>query len=154
MARISSKKGGIVMSAFSTDILLEKSGGKKQLLETSQQAKVLLAKNILHRIADSAYNVNLLNGEQSHLEDALALIELRCLDLADDWRRKPHSEAGKEFCEYCSLAFDIRRALPDAPSPEEQLKNTLRLAMTGVLGDRNVDIRRFLNENEKSCFCP
>jgi hypothetical protein len=140
------------MSAFSTDILISKNGGEQPLIDAAEQAKILLAKNILYRIADgtSVLNYPLASEKQVQLEEALAIIELRCLDLADSWRRDAYSKFGIEFRKYCSLAFDIRRILPFAATPEEQLKNTLRLAVTGVLGDRNADIRRYLNENNKS----
>lgn len=140
------------MKAFSTDNLIPMNGGKKLLLDSAQQAKVHLAKNILCRIADrTSAPTNLMDpGEQSQLEETLALLELRCLDLADTWRRDPLSEAGIEFRNYCSIAFDIRRALPCDMSLEERLKNTLRLAAVGILGDRNADIRRYLNENEEN----
>ena len=138
------------MTAFSTDILISKHGGKQKLVNVAGQAKVLLAKSILHRIAgsDSITANHFEPGEQMQLEEALAMIELRCLDLSDEWRRKPNSDEGMEFRDYCSLAFDIRRVLPYEKTPEEQLKNMLRIAVVGVLGDRNADIRRHLNENE------
>ena len=39
------------MSAFPTDILIAKSGGRTALDKTAWRAKVLLAKNVLNRIA-------------------------------------------------------------------------------------------------------
>jgi superfamily II DNA/RNA helicase len=138
------------MSAFSTDILLEKNGGKQSLQDVAYQAKIMLAKNILRRIADGpeAEPLSIEASEQTALEDALALIELRCLDLSDAWRRDARSVPGIEFRDFCSLAFDIRRVLAVDRTPDEQIKNILRLATVGVLGDRNADIRRYLNENE------
>jgi len=138
------------MSAFSTDILIEKYGGKQPLTDAAQKSKVRLAKNILRKIADGvdAQHLPFSPEEIASLESALSIIELRCLDLADRWRRDANSKFGIEFREYSSLAFDIRRVLPNAESPEEQLKNTLRLSVVGVLGDRSVDVRRYLNENE------
>lgn len=144
------------MSAFSTDILLTKIGGKQPLINAAQQAKILLAKDIIHRIANDPFVDPLATNEKDiiRLEEALALIELRCLDLADAWRRNARSEHGIEFREFCSLAFDIRRILPSATTSEEQLKNTLRLAVVGVLGERSADIRRYLNENEETWCLP
>jgi hypothetical protein len=138
------------MSAFSTDILLEKYGGKQPLSDAAYQAKILLAKNILRRIADGTSDEPLTMGasERSHLEDVLAMIELRCLDLSNAWRRDARSKHGVEFRDFCSFAFDIRRSLPIGNSPDEQIKNLLHLTTVGVLGDRNTDIRRYLNENE------
>ena len=142
------------MSAFPTDILISKSGGRQQLNNAARIAKVRLAKTILQRIADgrAAKSLPFPSDEKATLEDALALIELRCLDLADRWRRDASSEHGVEFREYCSLAFDIRRVLANSVSPEEQLKNTMRLAIVGMLGDRSSDVRRYLNENEDAWY--
>jgi hypothetical protein len=140
------------MSALVTDILLEKSGGKQPLLDAANQAKVLLAKSILRRIAGGATPPITQNviAEQAHLEDALSVIELRCLDLADAWRRDSRSQHGIEFRDFCSLAFDIRRVLPVADEPDTKIKNVIRLSAIAVLGDRSADIRRFLNENEQT----
>ena len=67
------------MKAFSTDILVSKHGGKQILVNAAWQAKILLAKNILHRIAGgaSAPLDHFVPGEEVQLEEALALIELR-----------------------------------------------------------------------------
>jgi superfamily II DNA/RNA helicase len=140
------------MNALSTDILLAKQGGEQPLRDAAHQAKILLAKNILRRIADGTSVKPLLitPSDQVHLEDALSLLELRCLDLSDSWRRNTKSDRGIEFRNFCSLAFDIRRTLPIAHSPDEQIKDVLRLAIVGILGDRNADIRRYLNENESN----
>jgi len=144
------------MNAFSTDILISKNGGKQSFIEAAEQSKVRLAKDILNRIANGMSTPLLPFDlrEKQRLEEALSLIELRCLDLSDSWRRAANSKYGIEFREYCSLAFDIRRVLPLSASPEERLKNTLRLAAVGVLGDRSADIRRYLNEHEESWYSP
>jgi replicative superfamily II helicase len=137
-------------NAFVTDIMIAKSGGKQPLIDVAQYAKVLLAKNILYRIADTSAKLpptRIAEDDYVQLEEALALIELRCFDLADVWRRDARSEHGIEFRDFCSLAFDIRRILSFGNTADEYIKNTLRLAVVGILGDRNADIRRFLNEN-------
>ncbi len=138
------------MSAFPTDILIAKAGGREKLDDISRQAKVLLAKTVLKRIAerDPKALVPVPPDTRNTLEEALYLIELRCLDLAVAWRRNVQSKEGIEFREYCSLAFDIRRVLPLGETEEERVKNALRLAAVGVLGDRSADIRRYLNEND------
>ena len=80
-------------------------------------------------------------------EEALQLIELRCLDLAVAWRRDVRSNEGMEFRDYCSLAFDIRRVLPLGENEDARVKGAIRFAAVGVLGDRSADIRRYLSEN-------
>ena len=63
------------------------------------------------------------------------------------WRRDVRSKEGAEFRDYCSLAFDIRRALPLGETDDARIKSAIRLAALGVLGDRSADIQRYLNEN-------
>ena len=137
------------MSAFPTDILIAKNGGRETLDNTAQKAKVLLAKNILKRIADNDPSAVMPISPEvlKTLEDALHLIELRCLDLSVAWRRDVRSNEGIEFRDYCSLAFEIRRVLPLGESEDARVKNAIRLAAVGILGDRSADIRRYLNEN-------
>jgi replicative superfamily II helicase len=138
------------MSAFPTDIVIAKSGGKPKLDAAAQQAKVLLARTVLKHIAERDNNVKLIISRDNVdiLEEALNLIELRCFDLANSWRRDIRSKEGIEFRDYCSLSFDIRRVLSLGTSEEEIVKNAIRLAAVGILGDRNADVRRYLVENE------
>jgi len=137
------------MSAFPTDILVAKAGGREALDRTAYHAKVLLAKTVLKRIADrdSAAIMPIPPEEAKTLEEALHLIELRCLDLALAWRRDIRSNEGIEFRDYCSLAFDIRRVLTLGETEEARVKSAILLATVGVLGDRSADIRRYLTEN-------
>ncbi len=137
------------MSAFPTDILIAKTGGREVLDRTAQDAKVLLAKTVLKRIADRDPSASISTSTETvkTLEEALHLIELRCLDLSAAWRRDVRSNEGIEFRDYCSLAFDIRRMLPLGETEEVRVKAAIRLAAVAVLGDRSADIRRYLNEN-------
>ncbi|MBS3986289.1 MAG: DEAD/DEAH box helicase [Selenomonadales bacterium] len=137
------------MSAFPTDILIARSGGRDALAHAAYRAKVTLAKTVLKRIADRdpTASLSMQPEEIQALEEALHLIELRCLDLAAAWRKDMRHALGVEFRDYCSLAFDIRRVLPLADEEEERVKNAIRLAAVGVLGDRSADIRRYLSEN-------
>lgn len=137
------------MSAFPTDILIAKAGGREALDRTTHYAKVLLAKTVLKRIADRDPTSLMPIPPEAieSLEEALHLIELRCLDLAVAWRRDVRSNEGIEFRDYCSLAFDIRRVLPLGDTEEARVKSAIRVAAVGVLGDRSADIRRYLNEN-------
>lgn len=137
------------MSAFPTDIIIAKTGGRESLNRTAYDAKVLLAKTVLKRIADcdSTTFIPMSPETLKVLEEALHLIELRCLDLSVAWRRDVRSNEGIEFRDYCSLAFDIRRVLPLGETEDARVKNAIRLATVGVLGDRSADIRRYLNEN-------
>jgi len=137
------------MSAFATDILIAKTGGRETLDRTAYHAKVILAKTVLKRIADrdpSAF-MSVPPEAVKTLEETLHLVELRCLDLAIAWRRDVRSNEGIEFRDYCSLAFDIRRVLPLGETEDACVKGAIRLAAVGVLGDRSADIRRYLNEN-------
>lgn len=137
------------MSAFPTDILIAKIGGRETLDRTAYLAKVLLAKTVLKRIADRDPLVFMAVPPDvvKVLEETLHLIELRCLDLAVAWRRDIRSNEGVEFRDYCSLAFDIRRVLPLGETESDRVKGAIRLAAVGMLGDRSADIRRYLNEN-------
>ncbi|MGI6414377.1 MAG: DEAD/DEAH box helicase [Thermoguttaceae bacterium] len=137
------------MSTFPTDILIAKTGGRQALDRTAHDANVLLAKTVLKRIADrdpSAF-ISVSPDAVRTLEQTLHLIELRCLDLETAWRRDVRSDAGIEFRDFCSLAFDIRRVLSPGKTEEARVKGAIRLAALGVLGDRSADIRRYLNEN-------
>ena len=137
------------MSAFPTDIIIAKAGGQDALNCTAHHAKVLLAKTVLKRIADrdSTSLIPIPPETVESLEEALSLIELRCLDLSAAWRRDSHSNEGVELRDYCSLAFEIRRLLPLGESEETCVKNSIRMATVGVLGDRSADVKRYLNEN-------
>ncbi|MDR1870951.1 MAG: DEAD/DEAH box helicase [Deltaproteobacteria bacterium] len=137
------------MSAFPTDILINKTGVRETLTQASFHAKALLAKTTLKRIAerDPTLLASIQPDMRRDLEEALYLIELRCLDLAVAWRRDIRSNEGIEFRNYCSLAFDIRRTLPLGKTDDDRVKGAIRLAAVAVLGDRNSDIRRYLNEN-------
>ena len=137
------------MSSFPTNILIAKAGGRDALNSSNHDAKVLLAKTVLERIADrgSTSPAPIPPDLIKTLEAALHLIELRCLDLAVAWRRNVRSNEGVEFRDYCSMAFDIRRVLPPGETEEGRVKDAIRLASVGVLGDRSADIRRYLNEN-------
>jgi hypothetical protein len=138
------------MSAFPSDILITQAGGREAFDNIASTAKVLLAKNILKSISEDGEKsaVSITPAENKLLEDALQLIEFRCLDLSVSWRRNIRSNEGQEFRDYCSLAFDIRRILPLGDNDAERVKGAIRLASVGVLGDRNADIRRYLNEHE------
>lgn len=137
------------MSAFPTDVLIAKAGGRDAIHATAQQAKVLMAKAILAGIADrSPASLPAVSSETTEiLSDALRLIELRCLDLSPGWRRDVRSSEGIEFRDYCSQAFDIRRVLPLGDGVDGTVKGALALAAVGVLGERSADVRRYLNEN-------
>ena len=137
------------MRAFPTDILIAKTGGRQALDRIAHDAKVLMAKTVLKRIADSDSStfVSAPPDATKTLEETLHLIELRCLDLEIAWRRDARSDEGIEFRDYCSIAFDIRRVLSLGETEEARVKGAVRLAALGVLGDRSVDIRRYLNEN-------
>jgi len=137
------------MSAFPTDILIAKTGGREALDRSAYDAKVLLAKTVLRRIADRDLTALMPMPPEAAktLEEALHLIELRCLDLALAWRRDIRSNEGIEFRDYCSLAFDIRRVLPLGDTEDAHVKGAIRLAAVGILGDRSADIRRYLSEN-------
>lgn len=137
------------MSAYPTDVLLAKAGGRESLAETAGHANVLLAKRILGRIAEGEQGSQELPPSEGiqRLEETLHLIELRCLDLSRAWRRDVRSKEGVEFRDYCSLAFDIRRVISFSEQADERVKDAIRLAAAGVLGERTADIRRFLNEN-------
>ena len=137
------------MSAFPTDILIAKFGGRETLDRTAYRAKVLLAKTVLKCIADrdpSAF-MSVPPETVRTLKETLHLIELRCLDLAVAWRRDIRSKEGIEFRDYCSLAFDIRRVLSLGENEDARVKGAICLAAVGVLGDRSADIRRYLIEN-------
>ncbi len=136
------------MRTFSTDILLEKAGGEERLSAVEHKAKELLARNILKGIAEGGAQADVAmdDATATTLLDALHLIELRCIDLSEAWRRDPRSVAGIEFRNRCSLAFEIRRVLPLAATVHERVKGTLRLAAVGILGDRSSDVRRHLSE--------
>ncbi len=137
------------MSAFPTNILVAKSGGRETLDRVGCDAKVLLAKTVLRRISSRhrAAEEPLPPDTLASLSGALHLIELRGLDLATAWRRDVRSAEGIEFRDYCSLAFDIRRVLPLGENEDARVKAVVRLAAVGVLGDRSADVRRYLNEN-------
>ncbi|MFP4166827.1 MAG: DEAD/DEAH box helicase [Opitutales bacterium] len=137
------------MSAYPTDVLIAKAGGRESLAGTAAHANVLLAKQILGRIEEGKQGSQDFSspGDTQRLEEALHLIELRCLDLSRAWRRDVKSKEGVEFRDFCSLAFDIRRVLPFREDADQRVKDAIRLAAVGVLGERTADIRRFLIEN-------
>lgn len=137
------------MRAYPTDILIAKSGGRDAINRATYEARVILAKDVLKRIADrnTCTPSEITDQQIQSLQETLNLIELRCLDLAGAWRRDMRSEAGIEFRDYCSLAFDIRRVLPFGDTEADSVKDAIRLAALGVLGDRSSDARRFLDEN-------
>jgi len=138
------------MSSFPTDVLLERAGGLDEMREVAKHAKIVLAKDILTRIAEQNNRIHIpLDLEtMQKLTDALNILELRVLDLSHIWRRKPLSQEGKDLRECASLVFDIRRVLPMGKTTEECIKRVICLTAAGVLGDRTSDVRRYLNENE------
>lgn len=138
------------MSSFPSDILLERAGGINEMRKAAEQAKIILAKDILAHISKQSNVVHApLDLETiQKLTDALHVLELRVFDLSHIWRRKPLSQEGKDLRECASLVFDIRRILPMEKTTEEHIKQVICLAAAGVLGDRTVDVRRYLNENE------
>ena len=138
------------MTAFPTDILIAKAGGHELLNSKTHDARVLIAKNVLKRIADRDSNscLSIPLETKRNSEEVLHLIELRCLDLAVAWRRDVQSKEGNEFRKNCSLAFDIRRMLSLEENEEVRVKSTIRLVTVGILGDRSADVRRYLNEIE------
>ena len=137
------------MSAFPTDILIEKKGGRETLENAAYNAKVILAKTILKKIANRSHGeISIMSVEDMvSLTDTLGLIEMRCIDLSNQWRRDSKSDQGIEFRDYCSLAFDIRRVLHPSDIYIEQIKDVLLISAVGVLGDRSADVKRYLSEN-------
>jgi hypothetical protein len=138
------------MSAFPTDILIAKVGGRPKLENAAYQAKVLQANSMLQHIADRNRSalISIPSEVAKDLEDILSLLELRCLDLSVAWRLDVRSSEGIEFCDCCSLAFDIRRVLPLSKTDETRVIGAIHLAALGILGNRSADIRRYLNEND------
>jgi hypothetical protein len=138
------------MSSFPTDILLERAGGLDEMRKAAEQAKIVLAKRILARIAGqrNAVHISFDSEIKQKLTDALQVLELRVFDLSHIWRRKPLSQEGKDLRECASLVFDIRRVLPMEETAEERVKKIICLAAAGVLGERVADVRRYLDENE------
>ncbi len=136
------------MCAFPTDILIEKAGGKEHLSDMESTVKALLAKNVLKSVAggDAQVPEPIDAATTKSLQETLHLLELRCIDLARAWQHDSRSAAGVEFRESCSCAFDIRRILPPAELAQDRVKDALRLAAAGILGDRSDDVRRHLSE--------
>lgn len=136
------------MSAHPSEILLAKAGGRERVEAVAREANILLAKRILQRIshAQSGLQEIAFDEDRKPLEEVLHLLELRCLDLSHAWRRDVKSKEAREFRDCSSLAFDIRRVLPLPADADQRVKEALRLAAVGVLGERGADIRRFLGE--------
>jgi hypothetical protein len=130
--------------------MLERAGGLDEMRKVAEHAKIVLAKDILARIAEqgNAVHISLDLETTQKLTDALNILELRVLDLSHIWRRKPLSQEGKDLRECASLVFDIRRVLPMGETKEECVKKVICLAAAGILGDRTSDVSRYLNENK------
>jgi hypothetical protein len=101
----------------------------------TEQAKIVLAKGILARIAgqNNAVHIPLDLETTQKLTDALHVLELRVFDLSHIWRRKPLSQEGKVLRECVSMVFDIRRVLPMGKTTEECVKKVICLTAAGVL---------------------
>lgn len=134
---------------FPSDLILEKIGGKQSIQAQAEAAKVVLAKTVLAQIAAKSRNATaaLEQDTVTRMEQALALAELRAIDLMSEWKRDPQSKQGIEFREFCSLAFELRRVLPAPKQYEDNLKFMILLACVGVLGDRTTDVRRYFKDN-------
>ncbi len=109
-----------------------------------------MAEDILKRIANQnpKSRIPIPIKEAKSLEESLSLIELRCLDLSTVQCQNDQSNEGIEFREYCSLAFDIRRALPLGYTDSARVENAVKLAAVGVSGGRLIETQRYFNEND------
>ncbi|MCF6154971.1 MAG: DEAD/DEAH box helicase [Candidatus Brocadia sp.] len=137
------------MSTHPSDFILQKFGGIDAIKKQAETARVWLAKTVLAQIAegDSLAIAKLTPSELSQVQQALQIVELRALDLMQDWRRDFLSKEGQEFRQFCSLAFDLRRSLPKPENADDTLKSNLLLSCVAVLGDRSADIRRHFREH-------
>lgn len=136
------------MSSFASDFVLAQFGGERIVKDRVGSARVLLARNILARIAQRDFRASFAPTAEDWvaLQEALQVIELRSLDLMQNWLREPRSKEGAEFRRLCSSAFELRRVYPKPEQAEEAVKFTLHLASVAVLGDRTADIRRHFKE--------
>lgn len=111
-------------------------------------ARIWLANTVLAQISagDRTVTATLSDVELAQIQQALQVVELRALDLLQDWHRDSRSQEGLEFRQFCSFAFDLRRSLPKPENPDEAIKGNLLLACVAVLGDRSADCRRHFSE--------
>lgn len=136
------------MSVFPSDFILQQFGGIEAIRKQVDASRVWLAKTVLVQIAAGSRSATstLSASDLAQLQQALQVVELRALDLMQEWRRDARSLEGQEFRQFCSFAFDLRRALPKPANADDALKSCLLLACMAVLGDRSADIRRHFNE--------
>lgn len=138
------------MSAFPSDLILQQFGGIDVIKKQVETARVWLAKTMFAQIAvgDSSAAAVLSGSELAEVQQALQVVELRALDLMQEWRRDSQSLEGRQFRQLCSFAFDLRRSLPKHEDADDVLKFSLLLSCVAVLGDRSADIRRHLREQQ------
>ena len=136
------------LSAFPSDFILQKFGGIDAIKQQVETARVWLAKTVLAQIAtgDALKAIVLSGPELEGVQQALQVVELRALDLMQEWRRDSRSLEGKQFRQLCSYAFDLRRSLPKPGNANDNLKSSLLLSCVAVLGERSADIRRHFRE--------
>jgi len=136
------------LSALPSDFILEQFGGIDAIKKQVDTARAWLAKTVLVQISagDTSTTAELSEVELAEVQKALQVVELRALDLMQEWRRDSRSNEGEEFRKLCSYAFDLRRSLPKPSDTEDSLKSSLLLSCMAVLGDRSADIRRHFHE--------
>lgn len=136
------------MSTFPSDFILQQFGGIDALKNQVETARIWLAKTVLTQISESdrTATATLLPSELAEVRQALQVIEIRALDLIQEWRRDSRSSEGVQFRQLCSNAFDLRRSLPKPKDADDALKSCILLSCVAVLGDRSADIRRHFRE--------
>jgi superfamily II DNA/RNA helicase len=139
------------MSNYVTDRLREKLG-KERLESALKFTDSWLVESAFLQISENRESVykTLTQEEQNILRDALDVLELQALDRLLEGLEESKEDQKQELREICSAGFRLMRTLELPQDPLLQLKHLIKLTCLAILGEKTVDVRRWLKERSWS----
>lgn len=122
--------------------------GRSRYEQALGTSRAWLVRSVLDQIGsgDATRLSGLTDDAALLVQQALLVAELLALENLDHGERSTENDESRVLRLACADAFCFLRALPVPTEPGANVKTFLRLSCYGTLGDRSVDVRRWLRE--------
>jgi len=114
--------------------------GRERLKNAEEVSKELLCKDVM-RIFKCRVQAEFTPPKLNEIQRAIEVIELSLIDAL----KRNNDE---EIVKLAESAFKLYRVLELPENPAERLKQMIKTSCFGILGKKNVDVRRWLKDNE------
>lgn len=114
--------------------------GRERIVHAVEYSQELLCQDIF-----SKFNAQIQTDTEDNRDSLYSALEVIELALIDAYRREDKSL----ILDYAERAFKIYRILDLPDNQNERIKQIIKGACLGIIGERNADVRRWLKENDK-----